>query len=466
MIERPSPVLAFLIASILLGLVFIVGTPPFRYPDEQAHFLRSYAIAHGDQVLVRANEPGIHAPTSLIEDFRYCESRVHRLRQAGLPYAPEEITSRLESRPDRDDSLRPIHLAPAVLLGNPIAYLPQAAAIRVAETAGGGLLVQLYTARLVVLLLSSVLAVWALRLLPFGRLPMALFGLLPMVAWLRGSISPDAYAIAGGMLIVAVALRIGGKLSKDKTLTRNEYVAFAVAATILAFSKFIYLAGVLVLLPWTAPLLRRWRETLVLGLASAPAVALGIAWTSYATAQFPHVRPDLPAELLDAEAKREWLTTSVLTVPNLISDTLVENLAVYAHQAMGVFGWLDVPFPTLPLGLLTAILGLSAFIGGVPQGATRLQGLTFVGVFGTQVVLVLVSILMLWTPIGMRVIEGVQGRYFLPLLPALLLGARFLFAPRPLHDSRGLQVALAITFVAIVFACALWYATVEFETSR
>jgi uncharacterized membrane protein len=119
----------------------------------------------------------------------------------------------------------------------------------------------------------------------------------------------------------------------------------------------------------------------------------------------------------------------------------------YLETFIGRLGWLDTPLPHAYLGAATAILGLAALAALLGPRGERIGAvsrlvivacvlLCTVGVFAIQY--------LTWTIPGHAVVDGIQGRYFLPLamvagvaLPAVG-AARRTWA----HDALILAVAL------------------------
>src|SRR4029453_5376317 len=117
------------------------------------------------------------------------------------------------------------------------------------------------------------------------------------------------------------------------------------------------------------------------------------------------------------------------------------------RQEIGVLGWLDTLLPMrfyfLTSWLLVIAMVVDPFARGRIGLATRaLHGVVFV----TASVAVIAATYLVWTTVGHLRVRGVQGRYFLPLVPLLgvALGVR---VDRPL-------VRTAATVVAAVFAVA------------
>lgn len=95
----------------------------------------------------------------------------------------------------------------------------------------------------------------------------------------------------------------------------------------------------------------------------------------------------------------------------------------YFKELVGVLGWLDVVLPgwfyrAAALSLATSIA--ATCLRTECPVAARAQGLAFISAF-SSVVLIFVLLFLTWTPIGFPFVDGVQGRYFLPIALVLPL---------------------------------------------
>jgi hypothetical protein len=93
------------------------------------------------------------------------------------------------------------------------------------------------------------------------------------------------------------------------------------------------------------------------------------------------------------------------------------------QQIIGVLGQLSLRLPKLlytlwSLAIASGLAGLAASPPGRgPRWFTALAAA--VAVLGS-IELIFVALYLTWTPVGMDRVDGIQGRYFIPLLPALL----------------------------------------------
>ena len=149
-----------------------------------------------------------------------------------------------------------------------------------------------------------------------------------------------------------------------------------------------------------------------------------LAWTWRSAQYFPlPLRPDgvvLPSLQLRLLLGHPW------RVPLLVVRTLAANEGLIGRSFIGQLGWLDVGLPSAYRDAAWACLGLALWTcvrrtGEAGDGPSpRVLAGTLVAATGAIAGVGLAQY-MTWTVVGSPVVEGIQGRYFLP--PALLLGA-------------------------------------------
>src|SRR5215208_2276127 len=83
------PIAVFVLLSLLFGLATAVVTPPFRAPDEPAHFIRAYGFARGEILPSTADEngrKGLFVPAHIADDFHFFNEQRHRAGRPGFNY--------------------------------------------------------------------------------------------------------------------------------------------------------------------------------------------------------------------------------------------------------------------------------------------------------------------------------------------------------------------------------------------
>jgi uncharacterized membrane protein len=103
-------------------------------------------------------------------------------------------------------------------------------------------------------------------------------------------------------------------------------------------------------------------------------------------------------------------------------STFGMQAGVYLRTLVGTLGQLDIQLPELVYFAYPALLlAAAATDPHDPAALTPLRRLALVALFACVSLGVLTLAYLGWNPVGERWIHGVQGRYFLPALPLLLV---------------------------------------------
>jgi uncharacterized membrane protein len=391
----------------LLGVAWL--TPPLMAPDEPTHLMRAAELARGELV-GRPFEGGAGGTLDLaIGKFVQI---FHDYQQMGAPPVPagayaaaREIQwSRERWRADFRNTAQ----------YGPLPYLPQALGLRLGFLFDLSLLDSYYVARAFAMATALVLGAWTLRLSgwtrPLGRIVL----LLPMSLFLTASTSQDGILIALGLLVAAI---IGRAVERDQPPEPRLYAVAALAVATLAMGRLPY--ATLALLFLLRPMRGRGAVAALLFVAAAT------AWWLWMTADLRAV-PSFPLDGKDIDAHRQLsaLLANPLRGWDLAIDTLGDDnfSTFYWHSTIGKLGWL-----TLPLAPWAYIWGSGALGGGWLAGcfgARHLRPLDMLAAWlavGLAVGGIFLGLYLTWSEVGAGRIEGVQGRYFLPLLMALPL---------------------------------------------
>ena len=414
----------------LLTLFFAVITPPFQAPDENQHYMKALAVRQGD-MLTEQRGPAIGT------DLPRAALDIHRI---DFP-TDAPATSRLF----RADQLRRSASADAGRAGSdfadfpnvasyaPTLYLPGAIGLAAGKGLGLSSLGAFYAGRVVNALTGLALLIAALQLLPFGRNAMLATALLPTFAYQTGSLSPDAVINGLGFVGLALALRVGFKGS-----TPARSAGLLLTGPLLALCKGVYLPIMAAGLRW--PTRRDPHLWLILCAMALGAIAF-VAWMHYSggSQALYHIQSRKTGETMMTAPLRDQLATilaSPLGYVHILVTSIIERTPVYALQIVGRFGWNAILLPLLAYPLAALMLA-----AGVATGTGARFGLGqrvwWVAVALGVALLIETAMYLTGTPLGADYIQGTQGRYFLPVLPLVLIalsparaiaGAQRLFA--------------------------------------
>lgn len=444
-----APETTFLVLGGVFGLFFALATPPHDPADEVRHHARAQLIAEGRFGVV-GEAPGHQAsvPRSIVElhpaghhysAARLRSGRVPRVGPLAQPHRLEELRGLL-GRPFAAQDRVQVRYVTAY---NPLVSLPAAAALCVARGLDLSALAGLYLAR-IASLACWWLGVWiVLRRARSQRWLIASVALLPMSVFQAGSVSADPLTQVACLLLFAELLR--GLDPRTGAFQTPERVRLLAASLLLGIVKLGYaplvLAGIGI--P-EARLPGRRKRVLLAGMLGAAVVpTLLWAWVVAAAQQ-----PSLTAGA-DPAAQLRQVLLHPFDFLAAVGRTIGAALPAWVEGLVGDLGHLDVQLPLAATALGVAVLVVSAGLDRERVEISRSARLGLLAAFGATSLLLLVLAYLGWTAVGSPVIQGVQGRYFLPMLPFALASLPVL--PR----TAGLVPALPWALAALLVVAAV-----------
>jgi len=395
--ENRAPLRIFVGVAVLAGLTFAFVTPPFQTPDEVGHFWRATAIAYGTILPPRADQVA-HVPDGM-KLFVYV-----MLTHRGT-ITRDQFRTSLDVR--LNDEIPREARFPAGY--TPVPHVPQIAAALLGRMVNLRPVVTFYLGRILNLALLVTLVAMAIRVTPFGKWIFCAAALLPMTLFLAASWSPDAATIALAFLFTAMLLR---EIVGDR---RPRLSVLAIVGALLGLAKPAYF--LIALLALLIPVRRFVVATVVIG---ATLIGSAMAMSNAARAHTP--RSDIA---VDSAAQRRCLVEKPLHFAGVAVRHVLQYRFEYTEQMIGRLGMLDIRLPDIIIWseLLLLLIAALASGGSLPVAGRALAILIFVATVGG----ILVAFFVGYSR-SCDVIEGIQGRYLLPVLPLLLLALSFPFS--------------------------------------
>lgn len=458
----------FVIIGALIGLVYVVTMPVSRPLDEPAHIARVATFDRG--VIV--------PPPFGTTNARYL---LDGCTGALLREVTSEFRDLIEHHPDhltRADRWRmhfenpPCESAVQLVGGgtisnteinSPVPYLPAMIGWALGRPIGGAL-GAVYGARLAQLAAYLAICWWALRRLPWGKPFAATVALIPSALAGAAGVSADPITLALALAAVSTTLAIIFRTEARSNEPRTSAPLWVLSGILVLLSLCKPAAAPLVLLALLVPTAAFGSPRRRLGwivATAAAVVASGGVWAALVASKVhitttPHV---------DSTVTGQWLAHHLWVLPTALWHT-IGIPAASRYAAGGVvtplgLDVLEVPVILTLIGL--AVIVLARLADPLPRRGARLgtgrtgppvrtprrqlhiERITAVVIAVVGVAAVSYGIYLASNRPDSRVISGIQGRYFLPYLPLVLLGIR----PSRAGIARyGFQVALAVALVA------------------
>ncbi|WP_428376629.1 DUF2142 domain-containing protein [Lichenicoccus sp.] len=435
---RPDVLAAlFCVYGGVAVLAITLLMPPFQAADELAHFERADQVSLGTMVATRTPDGStggrinraIPAAGAAFGGLKFhTERKVTRPKLA----AADAIGWTQAGRGDEP--------FPNTAIYPPFLYIPAAIGIDLGRLTRLSVLHTLELSRLLTGLASIGIA--ALAIARAGGAATFLFTVLclPMSLALFASVSQD------GPMIALAALACSSLQSVIREAGRGLVAAcLSLALVLMARPPYLPLAFILLMPRGLSP---RRRVT-----ACAAVILSVLCWSAVASHW-----SELPASAAAISRQLHVLGRN----PMLFADAVAGACAADFHEGLpwgrqfiGVLGWLDTSLPVAYYRLASVVL-LGALASCCPQellAIPRRVRLFAACCVGAAVVATLFFQYLSWTPTGAGFIDGVQGRYFLPIalmLPLLLPGLRI-----RAETTRAIVRVVLCAFPALSIALAL-----------
>ena len=392
-------------AALFLGVLMLFALTPLAVPDEQAHYQTAFALS---QRLFFPHQTTVHPAY-----FDYSGLAGHYNTSAGYLRWVDELFRALPSA-------EPIGYAPASVTYFP-EYLLPALGLALARSLGANFITAFLCGRLCNLLFFIACLALALRLAPEkNKRTLGLIALLPITMQQVASFSYDAFIFGLSLLYLAEFLRAydGGAWSVRHVLLT------ALSAVLLAPTRAVYM--LLLLLLWLVPrerFGRRGRRALFFVLTLLLCAAVTLFFQRRTLSELSGV-----SEVkLNWEGQTNYTLGFVLSHPGetaaILWRTLVKYfkfwfLQMHGYTLAGLTVNVHLRIPAVCMLLLLFSVSTRRSENALFNGKERLFFALLLLLSGGMMMGVM---LLAWTSDTRDVIEGVQGRYFLPVLPLFYL---------------------------------------------
>lgn len=413
--KRLRPEAMFLLLGLPFGLAVLCANPPFQAPDEPDHFFRAFQLSDG---AVLGERHGTSAG-----------GRIPFLAMAtadteGIAFHPEKKMTRaiFEKKlkpPFIDWSKEPYGYChfPHTVYYPPIGYVPQSTALALGKLAHLGPLPLVYLARLAVFGIYACLGWAALRRLPAFRWTALLFLLAPMSLYLMGSIATDAVLIGSAFLLVALTL---GLATNSVPPARRELILLLALGCMLATTKVVYFPLAAAATVMAGIRLPTTRARIWLGVAFlAVCVFPGYLWGRVAADMYAPGRTDIP---IDPVAQSRHMLSHPFAFLGLVVRTIRADASGIYEWFVGTLGWGDTPLPhwyyrVFSLGMVVCLIAESRF---APKLSWFDRSLCLAGSLVAGLLIFAAQYVTWNAPGSENTIDGICGRYFLPIVAFLV----------------------------------------------
>lgn len=434
----------FIVFAFVFGVAYMITFPPFTSPDDYAHFVATYQLS---EKMLGHELP--NPDDQIAQDVLLCDGHFTRYATAAsYKYVWDGLHGDSDSSADKTNELYEFVGATG--------HYAAALGICLAKIMNLSYVYMIFLGRLFNLLLWIVIGYIVIKIIPIGKSTIFMISSLPMTMELVSSFSRDAYVLELSYLFIAYILYL--MFSKKQIYIRNIAVLTMLLVLLLP-CKYIYvLLGFLVfLLPLDKIANRKGFVAMIVLTICLLTVRLGGSFI-VENNKTEDKQSSVTSEAVLGENPEIYTISDIVSNPiqtiNILGNTLRDKSGFYLNTMLGgSLGSLEISVSeTLIFGFYTLLLLTLIKEKGEQYQFNLTQKSVFMFVFVMVFFAALGGMLVEWTLVTEDVVGGIQGRYFLPVLPLLCLA----FKSNTIICNKEMNRSIIISTVLLEFYTILY----------
>jgi len=431
--------LLFLLIVLMVGMPMILLIPPGAGYDEEDHLVRVWELSASSFIPGQIPAQEMKYP-KIFRDIAYRQQDAAGIIDSGFwqRYAGASLGE--HGYVSREINTKSVY-SPALLL-------PQAITMRhLGRRADLPALPVFYACRLAGLISYLILAWLAIRLLPFGKWILLVLAASPMASFQAATISADTISNGMGFLFIAGCLRAAG----FEEIGWKEFGNLVILIFLLFLAK-INLVPLIVLpflLITSSRFTRKGSYLLLLAVTVVLFIVEVAGWNIIASR---HVDSILANDANPA-AQLRYMWDHPFTFLQTVVRDLVVNGPVYFQGWINGYGYYYWTPPQIVSLFFLLSLGAAMLSNSIPGRVNKRFAIVSIVIFVAGYLATILSLYVSFTPVGADRVQGVQGRYFIPLVAPLFLAFSNIAGTR---NTGTLSPKWVTGFLAIALSFNLW----------
>lgn len=426
----------FVVVGILFGFFYLGIFTPYTEPDGCSHASNAFYYAN----IWNGNEGLADNGNTLVRGDDYKQAGFsHIPNLANMNLAKENIFSMAENEELVSSTLSPIRVPF-------ITHLPQSFGVALGYALHLGAVPTLYVAKVFAFAFYLFCIYWSIKLIPFGKNVIFCCAFLPICMELAGSFSYDCEIIALSYLVISYQLYC---LFDKRQINIKDILALVFITIWLSPIKVVYVfvCAMCLLLPAAKFGGGRWRKIVsIAGIMGAGVISILLGKLG-----------QISTAVTTGNGENYYTLKEILLNPGdslmIVGRTIQKITDDYLGQMFGrLFSWFSIGLPWLYVIAFVLVVAVAALIPENESVFLKLGQKVWIGFLTVAVIgSIAMSIWLTWTTKNFNYIEGIQGRYFIPILPLLL----FLLRGKVITVKRDLGGELAIAVYLLQYSVVL-----------
>ncbi|WP_242223954.1 DUF2142 domain-containing protein [Bacillus cereus group sp. BfR-BA-01380] len=447
----------FIVVVGAMGIMFSFNNPLFEATDENFHFAKAYDISLGNLLSTKQGDKvGVNLPEN-IEDM----PRPNQFETTYGLLAPGERYDRAKSEAwDTYTFANKTKFVeqPTTAVYTPIPYIPQALGLFIAHILGLKAFTALMLGRIFNLIVYIALTVKAIKIIPRLKNTLAFLASFPLFVSLSASFSADAILMGLSYLFLAIMLQ-KMMCSENNTLRVKDFIIPTVLLMLIVLCKFTYWPlSFLIFTFWGRRLFHTKMQGIIsfFMLAGIPGLIMSF-WNLFVMKFVGTINPN---PKINPVEQLKFMLGHPVEAMKTFFGTFESGMSMWLNMLNEV-GWVTHLMSGIVIISLVGLVMTAIFdytgdkfkLRNFDYGIFILTSISIIG-------LVMLSLYLTWSEVGADAISGLQGRYFLPILPIILFILNEKMNVKQYSEltaQRSAQLACCMLLYANVFMLGYFY---------
>lgn len=421
----------FLLLGIPICFLYTLFLGPYRIMDETAHLVKALDLSYGNLVTAKDEEN---------KGIVYVPEGVNEVDDKKITNF-SSLSEALTKENDYENLVRMNPFFTYTVLNSPTPYLLSASGFAIGRLLDLNLYVSMYLAKIFQMIFFLSAGYFIIKFLPVGKLFGMIYLFNPMVLQQMSSIGADNFTNLTCLLLISYVLKL--KFQKEN-IALKQVSLLSILMVLVSSSKFIYFP--LIGLVW---LLRKKittkREKIILIIATILSLAIAVLFIVIGLGYDNEFALFISGNEIDTMKQLEYVIKQPFKFLVVCLSTLFTNFNLYIEGLFGrQLGNTDISLFYPSYIAYIVLFFFTLFLEKEKQSLERSTKLYFliVGiilsfcVFGVEY--------LTWSGVGSNVVDGVQGRYFLPFF------ILFMFCLKRKPRTRNLKYVQEISVLSLL----------------
>ena len=395
----------FVTCIIPIGMMYAILVPLVKVPDEEAHIFRAYDFSCGNFItpLGEENKGEIYVPEQLLK----------------LAQSWNKFDACRYLMAEKTDYQNLVSVDTITKTYFPINYLTGAIGFFVGRMFNINIILMCYIIRLVNFILFILVGYYSIKMIPFGKLMLGIYMFLPMIMQQACSLSADAFINMLAILFISYNLKL---MYQESDLTLKQRLIYYIIALSLSVCKYVYfpLTFMSLLLIKNKNISKNKKIKLIL-ISILTSIGASVGWFVFSQ-KYVDLREYIIVNNVQAIEQLKYIIKNPINYIKVFIKSLEINGESYLFGFTGnALGLLEVSIPALYIIPMTFGLFITPFFEETKKTLDKYQKIIMIIIGLILIALILTGLYLTFSPVGDRIIAGVQGRYFIPVYILFLL---------------------------------------------